>query len=140
MTRRSSKKGRGRPPKKYDSWLEYDLHQDQLRGCEFHPGLLDYVQHRTYEVDFLVREGKKIIYIESKGRFRDRQESRKYVDVVKSLRRNQELVFIFADSNKPMPGSRKRKDGTRLSHGEFSNLNNIRYFDLHNVPKAWRKK
>ena len=137
MSRRTK---RGKIPKGYDSWLEYDLSNNQLKGCEIHPGTIDYVQHRTYEIDFLKREGRKIIYIESKGRFRDRQESKKYTDIVKCLGKNQELVFVFADSRKPMPGSKRRKDGTRLSHGEFAEKNGIRYYDLHNIPKEWSRK
>lgn len=137
MTRRTK---RGKVPKGYDSWLEYDLHQNQLAGCDHHPEMIDYVQHRKYEPDFVIQQGSITVYIEAKGRFRDRQEARKYIDVIKSLDPNLErLVFVFADSRKPMPGSQRRKDGTRQSHGEWAAKNNIVYYDLHNVPKMSRR-
>lgn len=139
MSRRTTK--RGKVPKGYDSWLEFDLHQDQLKGCAFHTETIKYVQERTYEPDFIIQQGSVKVYIEVKGRFRTREESRKYIDVIKSLSPNLErLVFIFADSRKPMPGSKKRQDGTRFTHGDWAEKNNIVYYDLHNCPKMGRRK
>lgn len=135
----SSYKAKGRPPEGFDSWLEYELYQDKLSRCDYHVETIEYVQRRTYEPDFVARTKSKTIYIEVKGRFRDRNEARKYIDVIKSLHKDQELVFVFADSRKPMPGAQARKNGTKLTHGEWAEVNNIRYYDLHNIPKGWKK-
>lgn len=138
MTRRTK---RGKIPKPYDSWLEYDLHQGQLSGCDFHTETIDYVQHRSYEPDFVTQQGHIKVYIEVKGRFRDRPEARKYVDVIKSLDPVLErLVFVFADSHKPMPGSQRRKDGTRFSHGDWAEKHGITYYDLSNCPNLSKRK
>jgi len=139
MTGRRTK--RGVIPKGYDSWLEYDLHQNQLSGCDFHTETIDYTQHRTYEPDFIMQQGSVKVYIEVKGRFRTREEARKYIDVIHSLDPVLErLVFVFADSRKPMPGSKKRQNGTRFSHGDWAEKNNIIYYDLNNCPKMNKRK
>ena len=73
-------------PKGYDSWFEYDLHQ-KFKRCEYHVGKLTYTQVKTYEPDFIYYSGDYTIYIEAKGRFRDRAEARKYVDISNALGR-----------------------------------------------------
>ena len=130
---------RGKQPKPFDSWLEFDLYQGHLSACSFHPPMIEYTQTRKYEPDFVIEEEGKTIFIETKGRFRDRQESRKYVDVAASLSDNEELVFIFMNSKLAMPHVRRRKDGTKLSHGDFAAKNNISFYDLYNIPTSWRK-
>lgn len=115
-------------PKGYDSGLEYELHKGKLKSWSHHPDRLSYVSSHTYEPDFVKTVDGKIIYIEVKGRFRTSAESRKYVDVRSSLSDNEELIFIFSDANKPMPGARKRKDGTKQSHGDWATKNNFRFY------------
>lgn len=133
-----------KPPKGYDSWFEYELHCKQLKGCKCHSETVEYVQVKKYEPDFIfidtsIKGGHKI-YIEAKGRFRDRSEARKYIDVKKGLGKAEELVFIFWNPDTPMPGARKRQDGTRLTHGGWAELQGFRYFTEEDTPSKWSKQ
>lgn len=131
------KKRKQRPPKGYDSWFEYDLHKKQLKGCKHHEGLIEYVQVKRYEIDFTYIERGFRTYIETKGRFRDRGEARKYVDVRNGLAKNEELVFVFQNSSTPMPGARKRQDGTKLTMAEWADKNGFRWFTPETLPAKW---
>ena len=66
-----------------------------------------------YEPDFVYRNGDHTIYIEAKGRFRDRAEAKKYVDISRCLGETETLVFIFQNPRTVMPGARRRSDGTK---------------------------
>jgi len=139
------KRSNQKPPKGYDSWFEYELHQKPLRACKCHTETVQYVQVKTYEPDFIYYntaggKQKYKIFIEAKGRFRDRGEARKYVDVKKGLDKSEELVFVFYNPKTPMPGARKRQDGTKLTHGEWAELNGFRYFTEETIPASWGKK
>jgi hypothetical protein len=129
-----------KPPQGYDSWFEYDLHQRVLAGCKCHTAEVEYTQVKKYIPDFIRKTGKFTIYIEAKGRFRDRAEARKYVDVKKGLKKDEELVFVFWNPNTPMPGSAKRRDGTRLTHGAWADLQGFRYFTETTTPAEWSKQ
>ena len=48
-----------------------------------------------------------------------------------------ELVFLFANPNAPMPQAKRRKDGTKRSHGEWATANNFRWFSEDSIPDAW---
>lgn len=143
MTLPSKKKKRTtKPPKGYDSWFEYDLHTKQLKGCKCHTEKVSYVQERTYHPDFIYHlqdagKGSFKIYIEAKGRFRDRGEARKYVDIRAGLSKNEELVFVFYNPRTPMPGARKRQDGTKLTHGDWAEKHGFRYFTEDTIPRTW---
>ena len=115
-------------PKGYDSQFEYDLHEDILSGWSHHPAKVSYVSAHTYEPDFCKIIEGKVIYIEAKGRFRSRPEAAKYCFIRDSLSENEELIFIFYDASKPLVGAQKRKDGTKMSHGEWAEKNNFRYY------------
>ena len=123
-------------PKGYDSWLEYDLHQ-QMKSCIYHPDRIPYVQFKMYEPDFVYQKGKHKVYIEAKGRFRDTQEARKYKDIADGLADYEELVFIFQNPNTPMPNSKRRTDGTRFSHGDWADKWKFRYYTPNTLPKEW---
>ena len=103
-------KKKGKPPKGYDSWFEYELHQGVLKDCKYHTGTVSYTQEKLYEPDFEVGD----FLIEAKGRFRDSEEARKYVDIRRSIV-FQELVFVFYHPDTPMPRARRRKDGTKFT-------------------------
>ena len=125
-------------PAGYDSWFEYDLCK-LLGNCQYHVDKVPYVQRRTYEPDFLfVDDYGNITYIEAKGRFRDRDEARKYVDVKESLGEAEELVFIFADPRKKMPHARRRQDGTFYTMEEWAKKHGFRWFTSQTLPKEWR--
>lgn len=138
------KRGNRKPPKGYDSWFEYELHQKLLKGCKCHSETLEYTQVKIYHPDFIYSDsstkGGYKVYIEAKGRFRDRGEARKYIDVKKALKKNEELVFIFYNAQTPMPNAKKRIDGTKLTHGEWAFINGFRYFTEDSIPASWGLK
>ena len=37
---------KGKPPKGYDSWFEYELHMGALKDCKYHTGLVHYTQEK----------------------------------------------------------------------------------------------
>ena len=48
-----------------------------------------------------------------------------------------ELVFLFAEPNAPMPQAKRRKDGTKRSHGEWAWANEFRWFSEESLPSNW---
>jgi len=96
-----------------------------------------YVIEHKYEPDFVRKIGRKKILLESKGRFWDFAEYNKYVWVKKNLPKNTELVFLFANPSAPMPGAKRRKDGTKRSHAEWANANGFRWFSEDTIPNEW---
>lgn len=126
---------KGKPPKGYDSWFEYDLHTGVLRDCEYHTEVLPYTQQKTYEPDFQINTKDAIIFIEAKGRFRDSAEARKYVDIRESIQESDELVFLFYDPKTPMPRARKRKDGTKFTHAEWADKNGFRHYTIETITE-----
>jgi len=141
-------------PKGYDSKLEYRLHQTALQDAEHHPpksDLIPYSIDHTYEYDFRFNHDSKLYLLETKGRFRDSSESRKYLYIRNHLKdwhvfqdspcNDVELVFIFEKASTPMPFSKKRKDGTKQTHGEWATRNGFRWLcekrgDLEDVLTA----
>ena len=128
-----------KPPKGYDSWFEYDLHNEQLTACDFHTVKIPYVQQKTYKPDFMYYKGDHTTYIEAKGRFRTSAEARKYVDVSNGFDPEfDELVFLFFNPNLPMPNAKRRKDGTKQTHGEWAERNGFRYYSPKTCPREWK--
>lgn len=124
----ATKKRSGKPPKGYDSWFEYDLHTGVLKPCKYHTDLVHYTQEKLYEPDFVIGD----FLIEAKGRFRDSEEARKYVDIRNSLI-HEELVFVFYNPDTPMPRARRRKDGTKFTMADWANKNDFRYFTTETI-------
>jgi len=50
------------------------------------------------------------------------------------------VVFIFYDPAKPMPGARKRSDGTRFSMAEWAEKNDFEWYTIKNLPAKWCKR
>lgn len=124
-------------PKGYDSNWECELHQGILEDWSFHVDTVSYVIEHTYEPDFIRDiDGKKIL-LEAKGRFWDFAEYSKYIWVSKVLPSDTELVFLFANPNAPMPAAKRRKDGTKRSHGEWATANNFRWYSEDSIPDDW---
>ena len=119
---------RGKPPKGYDSWFEYELHTDYLSKCEYHPEMITYTQTKLYEPDFAIGE----FLIEAKGRFRDSEEARKYLDIRASLIFH-EVEIGFYDPKTPMPRARRRKDGTKFTMAEWADKNGFRYYTCETI-------
>ena len=126
-------------PKGYDSGWEYKLHQKVLSNWSHHSDKIDYVIEHKYEPDFTkVIDGVEYL-LEAKGRFWDYNEYNKYIWVRKSLKANQELVFLFSSPSSPMPQAKRRKDGSKRSHAEWAEKNKFRWFSEHTLPKEWMK-
>lgn len=126
--KRVYRKPKPKPPKGYDSIFEHTLHKGLLKDWEFHPPKLNYVVPHKYEPDFKRVEGDKITYIEVKGRFRTAAEASKYIWVRETFSDCEELVFIFYKADTPMPNAKRRKCGTKMTHGCWAKKNNFRYY------------
>jgi len=123
--------------KGYDSNWEYELHSGILDGWSFHTDKVPYTVSHNYHPDFIREvEGKKIL-LEAKGRFWDYAEFSKYIWISKTLPEDTELVFLFANPSAPMPQAKRRKDGTKRSHGEWASANNFRWFSEDSIPDSW---
>ena len=123
--------------KGYDSNWEYELHSGILDGWSFHTDKVPYTVEHNYHPDFIREvEGKKIL-LEAKGRFWDYAEFSKYIWISKTLPEDTELVFLFANPSAPMPQAKRRKDGTKRSHGEWASANNFRWFSEDTIPDSW---
>lgn len=143
MNRRRTRTKKKAVPAGYDSALEHQLHNKELKGWEYHPTeRISYVVPSTYEPDFKGKIGSKTILVEVKGRFRTREEASKYIHIRQSLdQEKEELIFIFQDANKPMPFVKKRKDGTKQTHGEWAQKNGFVFYCLKKgLPKKWTLK
>ena len=107
----------------------------------YHPDLrIDYVIEKKYEPDWYVREGDIEYFIEAKGRFRDSEEARKYVEIKKSLNDKQRLVFILQRPNGKMPNSRRRKDGTYFCMADLCDRHGFEWYMAQTLPDRWRRK
>ena len=124
---------------KFHSKFEKELFY-LLSGCAYHTDdRIKYEIPKVYEPDFIYRTKSNTIYIEAKGRFRTSEEARKYVHISKRLRQKEKLVFLFQNPNTPMPGSRRRKDGTRFTMEEWANRHGFKWYTIETVPKGWTK-
>ena len=117
----------------YDSLLEKRLHETILSDTRFHlkEDKLEYSVIHTYEPDFVhvCSETGKTYLIEVKGRFRDSTEASKYLWIRKVLPVTTELVFVWERASTPFPFSKRRKDGTRMTHKEWADRNEFRNWD-----------
>ncbi len=121
-------------PKGYDSKWEYLLHQGVLKSWDHHTDKIPYVVHHNYEPDFI----KDKVLIEAKGRFWDHAEYSKYIWIRKSLPDTMELVFLFQKPYSPMPGAKKRKDGTKRTHAEWAEANNFKWYTEETLPEEFK--
>jgi hypothetical protein len=115
---------RGKQPKPYRSWLEYDLHKGPLKHLPFEPESFPYTIEARYTPDFV--DYKRNIIYEAKGRFESSKEAAKYVHFQR-CNPEWEVVFIFERAQTPMPNSRKRVDGSRFTHGDWAAKNGFRF-------------
>ena len=141
MPKRKPRKARPREknvPKGYDSLWEYKLHKDILKNWKLRGDLIKYVIEKTYEIDFVREIEGKLILLEVKGRFWDHAEYSKYIWIRKTLPKNTELVVLFQKPLVPMPGAKKRKNGTKRSHAEWADRNNFRWFSEESLPDEWK--
>jgi hypothetical protein len=127
-------------PKGFDSWLEYDLANGPLKEAQHHPEkgqLIPYNVPHDYHFDFMFVHGKKMFVVEAKGRLRDSADGRRYHFTRDALEdwyvfkdsncESIELFFLFENSKTPFPFAKKRKDGTKQSHGEWATKHGYRW-------------
>ena len=126
--------------RKYDSKLESELHDTILQTWDYHPTKLPYIIEKTYEPDFVkVIDGVQFL-CEVKGVLWDSTEAKKYNEIVKHLSPNQIFFFIFKDYNKSLLWSKRRKDGTKMTHKEWCEKNSFIYFDVKDYNSDELKK
>lgn len=127
-------------PKNYDSKLELRLHEGPLKGTQHHvpkEDLLPYTTSHTYEPDYIFTHNDTLFICEAKGRYVDSQAASKLLSVREHMIdwkvfkesgcTEIELILIFENAATPMPHARKRKNGTKLSHGEHATKNGFRW-------------
>lgn len=107
----------------------------KLKRCHYEPLIVPYEYKATYLPDFIPKNDPTIL-IEAKGIFRDRREVRKYIAVADS-NPHLKLVFILMDPNKPMPGAKRRRDGTKYSMKDWCESHNFEWYTENNLPTAW---
>ena len=127
-------------PKGYDSKWEYNLHNSVLKNCKHHTDKINYTVEHTYEPDFTKTINNIEYLLEAKGRFWDYNEYNKYVWIRKTLKPNQELIFLFSSPTSPMPQAKRRKDGTKRSHAEWAEKNNFKWYSEHNLPEDFKNE
>lgn len=140
------KKIKKKIPKGYDSRFEYDLHKKELKGWKYHPTeKLNYVVRKTYEPDFIYETENDCLLVEVKGHFRTREEASKYIHIREALEesgykgKKAEIIFLFQNADKPMPFAKKKKDGTKQTHGEWASKNGFRYQCYKKGLTKWMK-
>lgn len=73
---------------------------------------------------------KSEILVEIKGYFQEASEASKYLWVRKSLKEDQELVFVFERPQTEFHWLKRRKDGTRQTMAEWADKHEFRWFTL----------
>ena len=121
-------------PDGYDSWLEVTVKKSakHLKRCN---ETINYIIEKVYEPDFKYNN----IYVEVKGYFATPQQASKYIWIRKHLPKGSELVFVFDNLKQPFPRSKKRKDGSRFSVGDWAKRNKFTYYTKFNMPTEWRR-
>lgn len=114
----------------YDSKFEKEFHELVLPDAKFHckDSKVSYSIPHTYEPDFIYEKDGKTFLVETKGRFRDSTEARKYLFIREHLPENTELVFVLVKPNTPFPFAKVRKDGTKQTHEEWLDKNKFRHW------------
>ncbi len=113
----------------YDSLLEKRLHEGKLKDCGFHTKefMVEYTVPHTYEPDFTYEKDGKTFLIETKGRFQDNAEARKYLFIREALDAEKfELVFVWQKKGTRFPFARKRLDGSYATHEEYADKHGFR--------------
>lgn len=133
MGKRSEAKKHG-----FDSWTELDLARNELAGLEYHPDPIQFTipaSTHKYTPDF--KHGKYLI--EVKGFIRS-TDKRMYRCIAESAReQGYEFVFLFEKPQKPMTGAKKRKDGTKLTHAEWSGKVGIAWYSRDTIKEILEK-
>ena len=127
-------------PKGYDSNWEYKLHTEPLQDWSHHGDKISYTVEHTYEPDFRRTIDGTEYLLEAKGRFWDYAEYNKYKWIKEVLPEECALVFLFSNPSAPMPGAKRRRDGTKRSHAEWASKNGFRWFSRESLPDNWKEE
>lgn len=120
----------------YDSLVEKSLAEGPLKDCQFHPEKIDYISEHKYEPDFTFRDSKGIEWIiEAKSIFQDSKEASKYQWVRKALKDDQILVFVLEKPDQKIHWQAKRKDGSKMTMGEWCEKNKFMHFTKDNIGR-----
>lgn len=124
MARRKKARVKYRKGQRYRSHFEADL-SDAMKGCKYEPEQFTYFVEREYTPDWVNKQGN--VWFEAKAYFRTHDDARRYRFIAEQLaEKGIQLVFVFKDPNKPMPGARKRKRcGTKYSVTEWADNQGI---------------
>lgn len=104
--------------------------QLQLRGWKYESEKIKYKipeSRHTYTPDFTRAESKA--RIEVKGRFRSKAEADKYTHI-RDSNPDIEIVFVLQNPRVPMPGAKRRKDGSIYTIAVWCERNGFRYVTL----------
>lgn len=89
---------------------------------------LAYISSHIYNPDFSA-DG---VHLEVKGRFRTSGEARKYIDV-REANPDCCIIFVFQSDTTPMPGAKRRADGTKRTMSEWATEKGFLWTTEHEV-------
>ena len=89
------------------------------------------LRYRTYTPDFILDNG---IIVETKGLF-DNEDRRKHL-AVREQHPELDIRFLFQRANSPVQGAKKRKDGTKMTCGEWADKHNFIWAE-EIIPDGW---
>jgi len=119
--------------KKYRSKFEKDFHK-QYPYLLYEPLQVEYQSTHTYTPDFTSKS--KRTWYELKGRFRTSSEAAKYKHIREYLPKGVTLTFVFMKPKTPMPGAKKRRDGTKMSMAEWADKNNFTWTTMDKIKRS----
>jgi hypothetical protein len=129
----------------YDSKFEYRLLKEtKIDPKTYHSTKVQYEVHEVhnYSPDFVVCDSNISYLLEAKGRFNFVQDLQKYKAMKKYFDRlgYYEIVFIFENPKTAIPGAKARKDGTKLSNGEWATKEGFQWITIKEVDKFLKEK
>ena len=97
---------------------------------EYEPCKLPYTVTRNYTPDLKIGE----TYIEVKGYFR--KDAQRKMRNMKEQHPELDIRFLFQRANSPVQGAKKRKDGTKMTCGEWADKHNFIWAE-EIIPDGW---
>jgi hypothetical protein len=105
----------------------------ESRGVQYQyePHTVPYTVERKYIPDLYI-SGK---YVECKGYFR--QDAQRKMKAVKSQHPDLDIRFLFQRGDSPIQGAKKRKDGSKMTCGEWADRNGFVWAEGETIPEDW---
>lgn len=125
MVQTTKPKGRGG----FEPTIMKDL---ERRGIvyEYEAHALPYQIEHEYTPDFKIGD----MYIEAKGYFR--QDAQRKMRKVKEQHPDLDIRFVFQKINSTVQGAKRRKDGTKMTCGEWADKQGFPYAQG-TIPQGW---